>query len=47
MRVSDGLVGVVDAAVEDGGEDHLDVFEEGVVLEVGNRKTNGWRRIAH
>lgn len=34
MRVSYGLVGVVDAAAEDGGEDHLDVFRERVVVKV-------------
>lgn len=31
---SDGLAGVVDAAAEDRGEDHLDVFYERIVMEV-------------
>ena len=32
--VSDLLVGVLHSAPEDGSEDHLDVLDEGVVVEV-------------
>lgn len=34
MEISNHFVGVADAVPEDGGEDHPDVFWEGIVMEV-------------